>query len=75
VQKLSHGNQQRVQLVAALVFAPELLILDEPFAGLDPVAVDVMSAVLREQAAGLPVAQAARGLSSHARCGTFKTAL
>jgi ABC-2 type transport system ATP-binding protein len=75
VQKLSHGNQQRVQLVAALVFAPEILILDEPFAGLDPVSVDVMSAVLREQAAGLPVAQAARGLSSHARCGTFKTAL
>jgi ABC-2 type transport system ATP-binding protein len=56
VQALSLGNQQRVQLAAALVFGPEALVLDEPFAGLDPVAVDVMSDVLREQAdAGLPV--------------------
>jgi ABC-2 type transport system ATP-binding protein len=56
VQALSMGNQQRVQLAAALVFEPILLVLDEPFASLDPVAVDVMSAVLREQAeAGLPV--------------------
>lgn len=50
VQKLSLGNQQRVQLGAALVGQPELLVLDEPFSGLDPVAVDVMSGVLREQA-------------------------
>ena len=56
VQALSLGNQQRVQLAAALVFGPDVLVLDEPFAGLDPVAVDVMSAVLREQAdAGVPV--------------------
>ncbi len=56
LQGLSLGNQQRVQLAAALVFGPNLLVLDEPFSGLDPVAVDVMSAVLREQAdAGLPV--------------------
>ena len=56
LQALSLGNQQRVQLAAALVFGPNLLVLDEPFAGLDPMAVDVMSAVLREQAdAGLPV--------------------
>jgi ABC-2 type transport system ATP-binding protein len=56
LQALSLGNQQRVQLAAALVFGPDVLVLDEPFAGLDPVAVDVMSAVLRERAdAGLPV--------------------
>ena len=51
LQKLSHGNQQRVELAAALMHSPRALILDEPFAGLDPVAVDVMSEVLREQAA------------------------
>jgi len=56
VQKLSLGNQQRVQLCAALVHAPDLLVLDEPFSGLDPTAVDTMSDVLREQAAtGTPV--------------------
>ena len=56
LQKLSHGNQQRVQLAAALVFKPVMLVLDEPFAGLDPEAVDSMSEVLREQAqSGIPV--------------------
>ena len=56
VQKLSLGNQQRVQLIAALVHNPAVLVLDEPFSGLDPVAVDVMSEVLREQAdRGVPV--------------------
>ncbi len=48
---LSHGNQQRVQLAVALVHAPELLVLDEPFAGLDPEAVDSLSEVLFERAA------------------------
>ena len=56
VQKLSHGNQQRVQLAAALAFDPMMLVLDEPFAGLDPEAVDSMSDVLHERAAaGTPV--------------------
>ncbi|MFD8498115.1 ABC transporter ATP-binding protein [Amycolatopsis sp. NPDC059657] len=56
VQKLSLGNQQRVQLAAALVHDPSILVLDEPFSGLDPVAVDVMSQVLREKAdEGVPV--------------------
>jgi len=56
VEALSLGNQQRVQLAAALVHDPELLVLYEPFSGLDPVGVDVLSGVLSEYAAtGVPV--------------------
>jgi ABC-2 type transport system ATP-binding protein len=56
VEELSLGNQQRVQLAAALVHDPQLLVLDEPFSGLDPIAVEVMSDVLRERAdAGVAV--------------------
>lgn len=52
LEELSHGNQQRVQLAAALVHRPTLLVLDEPFSGLDPIGVDDMAAILREEAAG-----------------------
>ena len=56
LETLSLGNQQRAQIAAALVHDPEVLILDEPFSGLDPLAVDMVVAVLRERAAaGAPV--------------------
>ena len=48
---LSHGNQQRVQLIAALINEPDLLVLDEPFSGLDPIAMDLMGGLLAEVAA------------------------
>ena len=48
VDALSHGNQQRVQLIASLVNEPELLVLDEPFSGLDPIAMSAMSELLFE---------------------------
>ena len=56
VEKLSLGNQQRVQIVAALMGTPRLLVLDEPFSGLDPAAVDGMVDLLAEHTArGVPV--------------------
>lgn len=56
LESLSLGNQQRAQIAAALVHRPIALVLDEPFSGLDPMAVDVVLGVLRDYAAqGVPV--------------------
>jgi len=51
LEELSHGNQQRIQLATALTHDPELLVLDEPFSGLDPLGTATMTVVVREQAA------------------------
>lgn len=49
LEDLSHGNQQRAQLLAALVHGPDLLVLDEPFSGLDPFGMEEMAGILRRQ--------------------------
>ncbi|HVK74943.1 MAG TPA: ATP-binding cassette domain-containing protein [Kofleriaceae bacterium] len=51
IQELSKGMQQKVQFAAALIHEPELVILDEPWSGLDPINADVLREVVREQQA------------------------
>ncbi|OLT45242.1 ABC transporter ATP-binding protein [Saccharomonospora sp. CUA-673] len=64
LEALSLGNQQRAQIAASLVHEPELLILDEPFSGLDPIAVETVLRVLRRRAAGgVPVLFSSHQLS------------
>jgi len=55
LDSLSLGNQQRVQIAAALIHRPDALVLDEPFSGLDPVAVDQMTDLLRREAGDKPL--------------------
>ena len=50
IEELSHGNQQRVQLACALVHDPLVAVLDEPFAGLDPIGIETMAEALRRLA-------------------------
>lgn len=47
--QLSKGNQQKIQLMAALIAEPELLIFDEPLSGLDPVNTDLFKSIIREE--------------------------
>lgn len=51
ISELSRGMQQKAQIIAALLHSPDLLVVDEPFAGLDPVNVRLIKDLLREQAA------------------------
>lgn len=50
-EQLSKGNQQKIQFIAALIADPEILILDEPLSGLDPVNTDLFKEVIKEEVA------------------------
>ena len=48
IKSLSKGNQQKVQLLASLIYKPEFLILDEPFSGLDPYNANLLMGIIKE---------------------------
>lgn len=48
IKELSKGNQQKIQLITAIINEPKLLILDEPFSGLDPINIEMFKTVIRE---------------------------
>lgn len=48
IESLSKGNQQKIQLLASMLHDPELLILDEPFSGLDPVNVELLKSAVQD---------------------------
>ena len=50
IKNLSKGNQQKIQFIASVINEPKLLVLDEPFTGLDPFNVDILMTALREMA-------------------------
>ncbi|MFC4617123.1 ABC transporter ATP-binding protein [Camelliibacillus cellulosilyticus] len=56
VEDLSKGNQQKIQFIAAVIHKPKLLILDEPFSGLDPVNVELLKSAVKElKASGVSI--------------------
>lgn len=63
VETLSHGNQQRVQLAAALVHEPKPLVLDEPLVWLDPLGIDAIGQILRERPRGATNSSRANNLA------------
>ena len=48
IDSLSKGNQQKIQLISSIIHRPELLILDEPFSGLDPIGVNLLKNVVQD---------------------------
>ena len=48
IKELSKGNQQKIQFITAVIHEPDLLVLDEPFTGLDPINVELFMSVIRE---------------------------
>lgn len=48
IKELSKGNQQKIQFIAAVINKPKLLILDEPFSGLDPINVEMLKKAIKE---------------------------